>query len=151
MQRGTTNVGTLEQRKTSKIIAKSTKKWVPKSSKMTVRRGRGRSGGDLGAMLAPRDAQRPLHVRKAHSRFPLGPPFGRQFSALFVIFRCFFGVVFWRVVLDGFGVRFGVDFGSIFDGFVDACRSDFCGGANLAKCHLDVLFVIQKACRHFQT
>ena len=101
-------------------------------------------------MWAPRGAQRPLHVRKAHSRSPLGPLFGRQFSALFVIFRCFFSVVFWRVVLDGFGVRFGVDFGSMFDGFVDACRSDFCGGANLAKCHLDLLFAIQTACRHFQ-
>ena len=54
-------------------------------------------------MLAPRGAQRPLHVRKPHSRSPPGLPFGLQFVSLFVIFRYLFGIVFVRGFLDGFG------------------------------------------------
>ena len=101
-------------------------------------------------MLAPRGAQRQLHVRKPHSRPPLGPPFGRSFSVLLVIFRCFFFIVFLRVVLEGFWERFGVDFGTIFEAILCVGRCNFGCGASLAKCHLDSLFIILEACRRFR-
>ena len=51
-------------------------------TKEMVRRG-------LGAIVAPRGAQGRLHVRKPHSRPPLGPPFGRPFSVFFFDFSVF--------------------------------------------------------------
>ena len=47
-----------------------------KSLKMTFGGVWSGLGGRLGAMLAPRGAQEPQHVRKPHSRSPRGPPFG---------------------------------------------------------------------------
>ena len=61
-------------------------------------------------------------MRKARSRLTLGPPFGRSFSVLFRLFRCFFGAFFRRVVWEGFWARFRVDFGVFWeDVFEDFC------------------------------
>ena len=83
---------------------------------------RGALGRGLGAMRVPRGAQKPQNVRKARSSATLGPPFGRSFSVLFRLFRCFFGALFRRVVWDGFRDRFRVDFGVFWEGFFE----DFC-------------------------
>ena len=101
-------------------------------------------------MLAPRGAQRQLHVRKPHSRAPLGPPFGRSFLVLLVTFCFFFFMIFLRVVLEGFSDSFGVDFGTIFEEILCVGRCNFGCGASLAKCHLDSLFTILEACRRFR-
>ena len=76
-------------------------KWDPKRSKIEARRVWGALGGGLRAILAPRGAQRPQLVRKAHSRLTLGPPFWRRFLTFFCFFGVFFGLffrgLFWRV------------------------------------------------------
>ena len=93
-----------------------------KSLKMTFGGVWSGLGGRLGAMLAPRGAQEPQHVRKPRSRSPRGPPFGWPFSVFFMIFRCFFACLFrglfWRasgsnleVILGRFSKKFQRFFG----------------------------------------
>ena len=101
-------------------------------------------------MLAPRGAQEPHNVRKPHSRSPRGPPFGRQFSALFDIFRCFFGMRFLRVVLEGFRERFRGDFGSIFEGNFGELLFIFRGTLHIAKPRFDMVFTVFEAHQRFQ-
>ena len=85
---------------------------------------RGALGRGLGAMMVPRGAQEPQNVRKPRSRSTLGPPFGRSFSVLFRLFRCFFGALFRRVVWEGFRDGFRGDFGVFWEGnFDDLCIS----------------------------
>ena len=101
-------------------------------------------------MVAPRGAQEPQHVRKPHSRPPLGPPFGRQFSVLFWFFLCFCGMLFLRAVLDGFRERFRVDFGTILEGNFGVLSYNFRCALHIAEPHLDMVFAMFEAHQRFQ-
>ena len=100
--------------------------------------------------MYPRGAQEPQHIRKPHSRSLLGPPFGRQFSVLFSIFRCFCGMLFLRAVLEGFRERFRVDFGTILEGNFEDLSYNFRCTLHIAKPHFDMVFIMFEAHQRFQ-
>ena len=84
-----------------------------------------------------------------HIRGP-GPPFGRPFSALFSIFRCFCGMLFLRAVLEGFRERFRVDFGMILEGIFGVLSYNFRCALHIAEPHLDMVFAMFEAHQRFQ-
>ena len=103
---------------------------------MRVRRGLEGLGARSGSHFGP--------------QVPLGPPFGRPFSALFLIFRFFCGMLFLRAVLEGFRERFRVDFGTILEGIFGVLSYNFRCALHIAGPHLDMVFVLFEAHQRFQ-
>ena len=148
-QRGTKNMRKPDAKNFTNH-AKIDPKGDPKSSKMKFRRGLRGSGGRSGCHVGPQGRPEAITCPKTTFEAPLGPPFGRSFSPLLMIFRRFFSIVFLGFLLEGFWERFGVDFGTIFEEILCVSRCNFGCGASLAKCHLDSLFIILEGCRRFR-
>ena len=71
-----------------------------------------------------------------------GTPRWEVIFGTFLIFRCFCGAFFLRVVLEGFRDRFRVDFGMILEGNFSDFWYTFRCTLHIAKPHFDIVFTV---------
>ena len=82
-------------------------------------------GGGLGTILAPRGARRRKRVKNRTWRPPPQGPSCEAKFGLFVDFVSLFSNCFLSVVFEGFRVRFYVDLGRFFKGFLNIFLLNF--------------------------